>query len=157
MRENNVKTASIADIEAVVGQTLGASSWLLVDQARIDKFADVTGDHQFIHVDPSAAKETPFGGTIAHGLLILSLLPVFASEVVPLPATTKMGVNYGFNKIRFVSPVRSGSEIRGHFTLLDFREVKQGRWQQTTEVSVEIAGESKPALIADWIGQFFCA
>jgi acyl dehydratase len=97
-----------------------------------------------------------FGGTIAHGLLILSLLPAMASDVLPVPATTQMGVNYGFNKIRFVTPVRSGSEIRAHFTLVDFRETKPGRWQQTTEVSVEIAGVDKPALIAEWIGQFFC-
>jgi len=157
MRDMMVKTASIADISALVGQNVGASSWVLVDQARIDRFAEVTGDHQFIHIDPVAAKATPFGGTIAHGLLILSLLPVFASDVLPVPTTTQMGVNYGFNKIRFVTPVRSGSEIRGHFTLLDFRETKPGRWQQTTDVTVEIAGESKPALVAEWIGQFFCA
>jgi acyl dehydratase len=152
-----MKTATIADLSALIGQNLGASSWLTIDQTRIDRFADVTGDHQFIHIDPAAASATPFGGTIAHGLLILSLLPAFASEIVPVPEGTKLGVNYGFNKIRFVTPVRSGRDIRAHFTLRDFSEPKPGRWQQSTDVEVEIAGECKPALTAQWIGQFFCA
>jgi acyl dehydratase len=151
-----MKQASIASIQTLVGHEIGVSSWLRVGQSLIDRFADVTNDHQFIHVDPVAASQTPFGGTIAHGLLILSLLPSMSEEVVPVPAGTVMGVNYGFNRIRFVTPVRSGRQIRARFTLLDFSEVKPGRWQQTTTVSVEIDGEARPALTAEWIGQFFC-
>jgi len=142
-------------IQAMVGTKVGTSSWVSVDQERIQKFADVTNDHQFIHVDPEAAKLTPFGGTVAHGLLTLSLLPSMAYEVMPAPDGAKMAANYGYNKIRFITPVHSGAKIRAHFTLLDYREVKPGRWQQTTEVTVEIEGEEKPALIAEWIGQTF--
>ncbi len=149
------RMTSIDDIKALVGQPAAASSWVLVDQARIDQFAAVTNDHQFIHVDPVAARHSPFGGTVAHGLLTLSLLPSMAYEVMPAPAGAKMFANYGYNKIRFITPVRSGSRIRGHFKLLDFSEVKPGRWQQTTEVTVEIEGEEKPALVAEWIGQSF--
>ncbi len=145
---------SIEDIKGQIGKP-GTSSWVLVDQARIDQFAAVTNDHQFIHVDPVAAKASPFGGTVAHGLLTLSLLPSMAYEVMPVPEGTKMSANYGYNKIRFVTPVRSGSRIRAHFTLVDFSEVKPGRWQTTTEVTVEIEGEDKPALVAEWIGQSF--
>jgi len=148
-------TASLAAIQAMVGTKVGTSSWVKVDQERINRFAEVTNDHQFIHVDPEAAKLTPFGGTVAHGLLTLSLLPSMVYEVMPVPEGAKMSANYGYNKIRFVTPVRSGAEIRAHFTLLDYSEVKPGRWQQTTEVTVEIAGEEKPALIAEWIGQTF--
>jgi acyl dehydratase len=147
--------ASLAAIKAMVGTKVGTSSWVKVDQERINRFAEVTNDHQFIHVDPEAAKLTPFGGTVAHGLLTLSLLPSMAYEVMPAPEGAKMAANYGYNKIRFITPVRSGAEIRAHFTLLDYSEVKPGRWQQTTEVTVEIAGEDKPALIAEWIGQTF--
>jgi len=148
-------TASLAEIQALIGTKVGTSSWVLVDQERINRFAEVTNDHQFIHVDPEAAKATPFGGTVAHGLLTLSLLPAMAYEVMPKPEGVKMAANYGYNKIRFITPVRSGAKIRAHFKLLDYSEVKPGRWQQTTEVTVEIAGEDKPALIAEWIGQSF--
>ncbi|OYV37679.1 MAG: nodulation protein NodN [Rhodospirillales bacterium 20-64-7] len=149
------KPAAIADIQALVGKEVGVSGWVLVDQGRIDRFAEVTGDHQFIHVDPAAAARTPFGGTIAHGLLTLSLLPALAYEVLPAPAEQKMAANYGYNKIRFVAPVRSGKRVRARFTLLAFDEVKPGRWQQITAVTVEIEGEDKPALTAEWIGQSF--
>lgn len=149
------KAAAIADIQALVGREVGVSGWVLIDQARIDRFAEVTGDHQFIHVDPEAAKATPFGGTVAHGLLTLSLLPAMAYEVLPAPAGQKMAANYGYNKIRFVAPVRSGRRVRARFTLLDFQEVKPGRWQQITAVTVEIEGEDKPALTAEWIGHSF--
>jgi acyl dehydratase len=149
------KPAAIADIQALIGKEVGVSGWVLVDQGRIDRFAEVTGDHQFIHVDPAAAARTPFGGTIAHGLLTLSLLPALAYEVLPAPAEQKMAANYGYNKIRFVAPVRSGKRVRARFTLLSFEEVKPGRWQQTTAVTVEIEGEDKPALTAEWIGQSF--
>jgi acyl dehydratase len=150
-----MRTASLEDIRSHIGGLVGTSSWVLVDQDMINRFADVTGDHQFIHVDETLAKLTPFGGTVAHGLLTLSLLPVMAYEVMPKPEGAKMAANYGYNKVRFVAPVRAGKRIRAHFKLLDYSEVKPGRWQQVTEVSVEIEGEEKPALTAEWIGHTF--
>ncbi len=147
--------ASIADITALVGKVMGTSSWMMIDQARIDAFAEVTNDHQFIHVDPVAAKATPFGGTIAHGLLTLSLLPSMIYEVIPAVNGTKMAANYGYNKVRFITPVRSGSRIRAHFKLLQFIEVKPHRWQQIIEATVDIENEDKPALIAEGIAQIF--
>jgi acyl dehydratase len=147
--------AKLPDIVALIGKPLGTSSWVLVDQGLIDRFADVTNDHQFIHVDPVAARATPFGGTIAHGLLTLSLLPAMAYEVVPVPDGAKMAANYGYDKIRFIAPVRSGRRIRAHFKLLDFSEVKPAIWRQVTAATVEIEAEDKPALIADWIAQVF--
>ena len=145
-----------ADMQAKVGETLGSSEWILVDQEMINKFADATGDHQFIHVNPEAAKMTPFGGTIAHGFLTLSLFPVMmAKSDCPKVEGVKMGVNYGGNKVRFLAPVRSGKQVRGHFKLLELEEKRPGQWQQTLELTVEIEGEEKPALIAEWITQFF--
>ena len=145
-----------ADMQAKVGETLGSSEWILVDQEMINKFADATGDHQFIHVNPEAAKMTPFGGTIAHGFLTLSLFPVMmAKSDCPKVEGVKMGVNYGGNKVRFLAPVRSGKQVRGHFKLLELEEKRPGQWQQTLELTVEIEGEEKPALIAEWISQFF--
>ncbi len=141
---------------ARVGEALGTSEWVLVDQAMIDKFAEATGDHQFIHVNEEMARMTPFGGTIAHGFLTLSLFPMLiAKSNCPRVEGVKMGVNYGGNKIRFLSPVRSGKRVRGHFKLLELEEKRAGQWQQTLEFSVEIEGEEKPALIAEWISQFF--
>lgn len=149
-------TVSIEDLQARVGEPLGTSEWLLVDQAMIDKFADATGDHQFIHVDPEQAMHTPFGGTIAHGFLSLSLMPVLTQMTdMPRPAGLKMGVNYGGNKTRFLAPVRSGKRVRGHFKLLALDEKRPGQWQQVIEYTLEIEGEDKPALIAEWISQFF--
>ncbi|MEQ1687228.1 MAG: MaoC family dehydratase [Sphingopyxis sp.] len=139
-----------------VGQTLGSSEWVLVDQEMINKFADATGDHQFIHVNPDMAKMTPFGGTIAHGFLTLSLFPMLmAKSDCPRIDGIKMGVNYGGNKVRFLAPVRSGKRVRGHFKLLELEEKRPGQWQQTLEFSAEIEGEDKPAVIAEWITQFF--
>jgi acyl dehydratase len=144
------------ELAAKVGEQLGTSEWVLVDQEMINKFADATGDHQFIHIDEAAAKMTPFGGTIAHGFLTLSLFPVFsATSDGPKVAGIKMGVNYGGNKVRFLAPVRSGKRVRGHFKLLGLDEKRPGQWQQTIELTVEIEGEDKPALIAEWITQFF--
>jgi acyl dehydratase len=150
-----MRTATIEDIKSLIGTEVGISSWVLVDQDMINRFAEVTNDHQFIHVDPEKAKFTPFGGTVAHGLLTLSLLPSMAYEVLPKPEGLKMAANYGYNKIRFVAPVRSGKRIRARFQLLDFTEAKPGRWQQVTEVTVDIEGEDKPALTAEWIGHSF--
>jgi acyl dehydratase len=147
--------ASIEDIKSRIGSEVGVSDWILVDQARIDSFADVTEDHQFIHVDPEAAARTPFGGTIAHGFLTLSLLSRMAADAMLRPDGVKMGVNYGFEKIRFLAPVRSGSRVRGRFRLDRFEEKRPGQYQFVHEVTVEIEGEDKPALVADWIGMIF--
>ncbi|MBO9624043.1 MAG: MaoC family dehydratase [Sphingomonas sp.] len=128
------------------------SDWVEVTQAMIDQFAEATGDHQFIHVDPDRAAQTPFGGTIAHGFLSLSLMPMLAARSgVPRIAGARMGVNYGGNKVRFVAPVRSGKRVRGRFTLLKFVERQPGTWEQVQQYVLEIEGEEKPALIAEWI------
>ena len=147
--------ASIEEISARVGGEVGVSDWILVDQARIDAFADVTEDPQFIHIDPEAAAKTPFGGTIAHGFLTLSLLSRMAADAMPRPEGVKMGVNYGFERVRFMAPVRSGKRVRGRFALVRFEEKKPGQWQFVHNVIVEIEGEEKPALVADWIGLIF--
>ena len=147
--------ASIDEISSKVGQEVGVSDWILVDQARIDTFADVTEDPQFIHIDPERAAQTPFGGTIAHGFLTLSLLSRMAADSMLRPEVVKMGVNYGFEKVRFIAPVRSGKRVRGRFMLAAFEEKRPGQYQFTHTVTVEIEGEDKPALIADWIGQLF--
>ena len=147
--------ASIDEIKAKVGSEVGLSDWILVDQPRIDAFAEITEDHQFIHVDPEAAAETPFGGTIAHGFLSLSLLSRMAADAMLRPDGVRMGVNYGFEKVRFLAPVRSGKRVRGRFTLASFEEKRPGQWQFVHHVTVEIEGEDKPALIADWIGLIF--
>jgi acyl dehydratase len=144
------------ELKALVGSNIGTSDWLTVDQAMIDKFAEATGDHQFIHVDVEKAKLTPFGGTIAHGFLSLSIMPVLTAMTdMPRLDGIKMGVNYGGNKTRFLAPVRSGKRVRGHFKLLEIEEKRPGQWQQTVEYTLEIEGEDKPALIAEWISQFF--
>ena len=136
--------------------TEAVSEWVEVTQAMIDTFADATGDHQFIHVDPERAKLTPFGGTIAHGFLTLSLLSQFAARTdAPQIEGVKMRVNYGGNKVRFLAPVPSGSRVRGRSRLLEFAEKRPGQWQQVNEVTVEIEGHDKPALIAEWIAQLF--
>ncbi|HET9428250.1 MAG TPA: MaoC family dehydratase [Allosphingosinicella sp.] len=144
--------ATIEQIKARVGEEIGVSDWIIIDQARIDRFAQVTEDHQFIHVDPEAAAKTPFGGTVAHGFLTLSLLSRMAADVMLRPETVRMGVNYGFEKVRFMAPVRSGKRVRGRFRLDRFEEKKPGQHQFVHQVTVEIEGEDKPALIADWIG-----
>jgi acyl dehydratase len=147
---------SLETYQAMVGQEIGVSSWHLVDQGRIDVYADVIEDHQFIHVDPERAKrETSFGATVAHGFLTMSLLSIMSYEVMPVIEGTTMGVNYGFDKLRFVSPVRSG--VRGRFTLIEAKLRKPKELQSLTHVSVEIEGEEKPALVADWIGLIYFA
>ena len=147
--------ATIDEIQEKVGTEIGLSDWILVDQARIDAFAGTTEDHQFIHVDPEAAEKTPFGGTIAHGFLSLSLLSRMAADVMLRPEAMKMGVNYGFEKVRFLAPVRAGKRVRGRFRLERFEEKRPGQWQFVHNVTVEIEGEDKPALVADWIGLIF--
>jgi len=139
------------ELRALTGQEVGVSDWLLVTQKMIDQFAELTGDPQWIHIDVERArKETPFGSTIAHGFLTLSLLPKLARETVDVRGDFKMRINYGFNKLRFVSPVRAESKIRARFTA-----------QQVTEntvtwlVTVEVEGSAKPAIVAEWLGRFY--
>jgi acyl dehydratase len=144
----------LQDMQARIGEDIGTSDWFDIGQDRIDRFADATEDHQFIHVDPEKAKASPFGQTIAHGFLTLSMLAAFMESAIEKPAV-KMSVNYGFDKVRFLSPVKSGKRIRGHFKLLELAEKRPGQWQQKVEVSVEIEGEDKPALLAEWIFQHF--
>lgn len=139
-----------------VGETIGTSDWVEMTQDRINMFADATGDHQFIHIDEEKARMTPFGGTIAHGFLTLSMIPYLsANSDLPKVEGVKMGVNYGGNKTRFIAPVRAGKRIRGHWKLVDLTEKRPGQWQQTSEITMEIEGEDKPALITEWIMQFF--
>ena len=144
----------LSELQAKVGETIGTSPWFAMGQDRIDQFADTTEDHQFIHVDPEAAKATPFGQTIAHGFLTLSMLAPIVAQAYERPEV-QMSVNYGFNKVRFLSPVKSGKRIRGHVKLTELAEKRPGQWQQTIEVTIEIEGEDKPALIAEWITQHF--
>jgi acyl dehydratase len=149
---------SLAAYQNLVGHQIGVSSWHLVDQSRINSFADVIEDHQFIHVDPGRARrEAPFGTTIAHGFLTMSLLSIMSYEVMPAIEGTTMGVNYGFDKLRFVAPVRAGSRVRGRFTLTEAKLRKPKELQSRTNVTVEIEGEDKPALVADWIGLIYFA
>src|SRR6476661_10900955 len=147
--------ASLDDIRARVGQEIGVSSWLTVDQARIDAFAEATEDRQYIHTDPDAAAKTPFGGTIAHGFLTLSLLSRMAAEAMLIPDGVRMAVNYGFDRVRFLAPVKSGRRVRGRFTLDSIDEKAPGQWLLRHTVTVEIEGEDKPALTAAWIGLMF--
>jgi acyl dehydratase len=147
--------ASLDEIAAKVGTEIGVSDWLTIDQAAIDTFADVTQDHQFIHTDPEAAAKTPFGGTVAHGFLTLSLLSRMAADVMLRPEKVTMAVNYGFERVRFIAPVRSGSRVRGRFVLASAQEKRPGQWQFVHQVTIEIEGQDKPALNADWIGLIF--
>jgi len=135
----------------LVGRPLGVSEWLRVDQARVDAFADVTDDHQFIHVDPERAKATPFGGTIAHGLLTLSLIVPLCWDFVPKLERTRLLLNYGFDKVRFIAPVRVGSRIRARATLAAAEERKPGQWLVNMTVEIDIEHEDKPALVAQWL------
>lgn len=150
---DGMETISLDDLKASVGSFRRVSPWCEVSQEMIDIFADATHDHQFIHVDPErAARETPFGGTIAHGFLSLSLLSHLIVQAVPRPEGEAMGINYGFDRIRFITPVRAGARIRGQFALTACEERKPGEVLCTHEVTVEIEGEEKPALIAIWHG-----
>lgn len=134
-----------------VGREVGVSDWRDVTQAMIDKFADATDDHQFIHVDPERAASTPFGGTIAHGFLTLSLLSTLAYETIPPLAGTAMGINVGFDKIRFVNPVKSGARLRARFVLADVNIRPSGYVQVAYDVTMEVEGQTRPALTARWL------
>ena len=139
------------ELRALTGQEVGASDWITVTQKMIDAFADLTGDHQWIHVDVERARrESQFGETIAHGFLTVSLLPKLAHEAVEVRGDFKMRVNYGFNKLRFVSPVRAGSKIRARLTPQKVTEN-----EVTWLVTVEVEGSPKPAIVAEWLGRFY--
>jgi acyl dehydratase len=131
------------------------SKWIEIPQQRINTFADATEDWQFIHVDPEAAKASPFGGAIAHGFLTLSLLSAMTYDANPTLDGVVMGVNYGFDKVRFLAPVPAGSRVRGRFKLMSAEDKGGGRWLIKHEVTVEIEGSDKPALIAEWLGMQF--
>lgn len=142
----------VADLPGLIGREIGVSRWFEVDQARIDAFADITEDRQFIHVDPERAKQTPLGGTIAHGFLTLSLASAMSYDCVPPLQGVAMGLNYGFDKLRFLAPVPAGSKVRGRFRLLSAEDKGGGRWLLKHELTVEIDGADKPALVAEWLG-----
>lgn len=143
----------ITDFQKQAGTWEAKSPWVEVSQDLINQFADATHDHQFIHIDADRAKaETPFGGTIAHGFLSLSLLSKFISDVIPQIENKEMVINYGFEKIRFLMPVPSGSRLRGHIRLLECNERKPGEYLSKYDVAIEIENTEKPALIAEWLG-----
>ena len=139
------------DLVNYVGKETGVSDWFLIDQERINDFADVTKDHQFIHIDPEAAAKTPFGTTIAHGFLSLSMLAYLASDSTIGVEGVVMGINYGFDKVRFLSPVKVDSKIRARVTLAEVTEKPGNRILMKNSITVEIEGEKHPALIADWL------
>lgn len=139
------------EMQNYVGKELGTSDWFTVDQDMINKFADVTHDHQFIHVDEEAAAKTPFGSTIAHGFLSLSMITHLTMGMGVAPEGVVMGINYGFNKVRFLQPVNVNSEIRGKSVLTAVDERRPGQFLVTTTVTVEIKGQDKPALICEWL------
>ena len=144
---------SLEDLKEKLGLEVGISRWFTIDQARVDKFADLTEDWQYIHVDPFAAKKTIFNGTIAHGFLTVSLLSAMYYDAIPMIEGSKLGVNYGFDKLRFLYPVKVGSKVRGRFELSDIREVRPFEISTTWRVEVEIEDFEKPALVAHWIGR----
>jgi len=143
LNRNNMKES--------IGADMGTTDWLLIDQERVNAFADCTIDHQFIHIDPQRAGETPFGGTIAHGFLSLSLLSHFAASTGCSFENMVMGINYGFDKVRFLAPVKVNKRVRAHARLLDVQEKKPGHFLIKQEVTIEIEGETTPALIAEWL------
>lgn len=145
-------TIDAGELQDYIGKEVGVSDWMGIDQERINQFADATGDHQYIHVDPERAAETPFGTTIAHGFLTMSLMVLMGYEGSTKLNNTVMGINYGFDKLRFINPVKVNSKIRGRFKLVHAEEKKPNHYLLKHEVTVEIDGEEKPALIAEWLG-----
>lgn len=144
---------SVDQLSNYIGQEVGVTDWLTIDQDRINKFADATGDHQYIHVDPQRAAETPFGTTIAHGFLTLSLMSMLSSQNGGIKLENAvMGINYGLDKVRFINPVKVGSKIRARFELASADEKKPNHYLMKHNVTIEIEGEEKPALIAEWLG-----
>jgi len=152
METISLKTITLDELQAMVGQESGLSPWRAVTQTMVDQFADATDDHQFIHCDPARAKaETPFGGTIAHGFLTLSLLSAFAFETAPRVEGADIGINHGFDSVRFVAPVKTGARIRARFKLADLKIRPSGWVHVTNDVTIEIEDSAKPALTARWL------
>jgi len=145
---------SIADYPGLIGQALEPSKWVEITQERIDQFADATNDHQFIHIDPEKAAQTPFGGTIAHGFLTLSLLSHLMGTSLPVPNDVAMGLNYGSDKVRYLAPVKAGQRVRAQFKVTEVAEKRPGQWMVKTAVTVEIENESTPALVAEILSMF---
>ena len=145
----------VAQLQDYVGKELGRSEWLTIDQQRINQFAECTGDHQFIHVDPVKAKHTPFGSTIAHGFLSLSLIPVLLEKLMLSPEGMKMAVNYGLDSVRFIQPVKVDSRVRLAAKVLDITEKRPGQWLIKIEATLEIEGQDKPASIAESLSLCF--
>jgi len=144
-----------ADLASLAGREMKPSSWFEITQETVNRFADVTNDHQFIHVDPERAAQTPLGGTVAHGFLTLSLIPFLTAETADTIEGLVMAVNYGCDKVRFLQPVRVGSRVRARQNYLKMEEKRPGQWLLTNRVTIEIEGEQRPALIADTLGLFF--
>ena len=142
---------TLAGLQALVGTELGLTDWISIDQQRIDLFAQATGDHQWIHVDPVRAAAGPFGATVAHGFLTLSLLPLFFERSFAI-ADCRMGINYGLNKVRFTAPVRVGSRLRGRFVLKDYQALEGGA-QLTVEATIELEGSERPACVAETVSR----
>ena len=145
----------VAELASLIGDEIGVTDWFEIDQDRVNAFADATLDHQFIHVDPEAAAATPFGGTIAHGFLTLSLLPMFLQDISPVIEGTLFAMNYGSDKVRFLQPVKVGSRIRARNTLAAAEEKRPGQWLIKQTVTMEIEGESKPAMVAEMLSMVF--
>ncbi|WP_339844964.1 MaoC family dehydratase [uncultured Halopseudomonas sp.] len=145
----------VSELTSYIGKDLGHSEWMTIDQERVNQFADCTGDHQFIHIDEEKAKQTPFGGTIAHGFLSLSLLPTLSAGLLIRPEGLKMAVNYGMDSLRFIQPVRVGSRVRLQSTVLDVTEKKPGQWLIKARSTLEIEGSEKPAFIAEALSLYF--
>lgn len=145
----------VSELKNYIGKDLGHSEWLTIDQGRIDQFAECTGDHQFIHVDPEKAKHTPFGTTIAHGFLTLSLIPALTEGLLVLPEGMKMGINYGLDSVRFIQPVKVGSRVRLALTIMDVTEKNPGQWLIKARATLEIEGQAKPAYIAESLSLCF--
>lgn len=144
-----------SELTSYIGKDMGHSDWLTIDQERVNQFAECTGDHQFIHIDEEKAKLTPFGGTIAHGFLSLSLLPVLSAGLLVRPQGLKMAVNYGLDNLRFIQPVRVGSRVRLHVTVVDVTEKNPGQWLVKARSTLEIEGVDKPAFIAEGLTLYF--
>jgi acyl dehydratase len=154
VRETHERTIELSELRSMVGTEIGVSDWFLIDQDMINQFAKLTGDDQFHHVDVVRAKDSPFGGTIAHGMLTLSLLrAMYERSNAPGLKGTKAAISYGANKLRFTAPVRSGKRVRGHFKLVSLEQKSSNAVMQTFEFLVEVEDENRPALIAEWLIQ----
>ena len=153
--ESAMTTVTVSDLPSFLGKDLGHSDWLLIDQERVNQFAECTGDHQFIHIDEEKAKQTPFGGTIAHGFLSLSLIPALSAGLAIRPEGLKMAVNYGLDSVRFIQPVRVGSRVRMQLTVVDVPEKNPGQWLVKSRATLEIEGVEKPAYIAETLALYF--